>query len=439
MAGLSKDNLLRSWKEIASYLGCDVRTCHRWEAKHRMPVHRAEGSGSRSPVFAYKDELDAWFQETFKNASPPEERRRSGRAWLKWAGAGAAVLALAAAAIFLLRGSRDPRQPADFTIDGSFLVILDKGKRELWREDTGYEDLMPESFFRARFQAMTNRIYDAFPSLVIKDIDGDGDTEVLFTPKRSWDDTGLGSLYCYDREGKRIWSFEADRELKCGDRVFSPDYRIRGFVCHDLDGDGRLETLVIAHHRPDWPCQLAVLDSSGRMVGEYWNSGQLASLAFHDITGDGREEIIAAGINNEYRGGCLIVFDALRISGASPQSGKFACEGLGPGSELYYVTVPFADVSAAQGHAVVGIVSVFITGNDRISAAYDPSLYYEFDFGLACTQSYTGHGYELAHEEMVKAGKIMSVLDAAYLRKMREDIRYWTGSEWTAEPSPVKR
>ena len=69
MDELSKDNLLRSWKEISAYLGCDVRTCHRWEANHGMPVHRAEGGETRSPVFAYKDELDAWFRETFKSSN----------------------------------------------------------------------------------------------------------------------------------------------------------------------------------------------------------------------------------------------------------------------------------------------------------------------------------------------------------------------------------
>ena len=68
MGEISKDNLLRSWKEIAAYLGCDVRTCHRWETDRGMPVHRAEGAETKSPVFAYKDELDRWFQGTFKNS-----------------------------------------------------------------------------------------------------------------------------------------------------------------------------------------------------------------------------------------------------------------------------------------------------------------------------------------------------------------------------------
>jgi len=53
---------LSSWKEIASYLGCDERTCLRWEKKFGLPVHRAGGSQSKSLVFAYKDELDEWLR-----------------------------------------------------------------------------------------------------------------------------------------------------------------------------------------------------------------------------------------------------------------------------------------------------------------------------------------------------------------------------------------
>ena len=90
MSEMSKDNLLRSWKDISAYLGCDTRTCHRWEKNHGMPVHRAEGGEMKSPVFAYKDELDGWFQQTFKNSHSAQARGGRGRSYQIWA-AGTAV------------------------------------------------------------------------------------------------------------------------------------------------------------------------------------------------------------------------------------------------------------------------------------------------------------------------------------------------------------
>jgi len=438
MGGISQDNLLRSWKEIAAYLGCDVRTCHRWEDDRGMPVHRAQGAESKSPVFAYKDELDRWFQGTFKNSNPSAEKAPAGRPWLKWAVAGAAVVVLAGLYLFFGR-SRAQGQPADFTIDGSYLVILDKQKRELERFDTKFEDLLPESFFRAEFQTLSQKPDNPLPCLILKDINGDGDTEVLFAPKTNAEQTGTGRLFCLDSKGKELWRFDAGKELNCGEEVFSPDYRIPGFICHDMDGDGRLETLVFAFQKPDWPCQMAILDPSGRKLGEYWNSGYLRYPVFHDINADGREELIVVGVNNEYGGGVLVVFDTRRISGASPQSGKFACREYEPGSELYFVTVPYTDVSAAMGVVVEGFNYAFVTGNNRIKATYGPSLFYEFDFGLACAQISWGHGYEFAHGKMVKEGKITSVLGPAYRNDLLARIRYWNGSAMVPEPSMVRR
>src|SRR5713226_3053721 len=56
------DNFLDSWKEIAAYLGREVRTVQRWEKNEGLPVHRQihEKLGT---VYAYKSEIDAWWSE----------------------------------------------------------------------------------------------------------------------------------------------------------------------------------------------------------------------------------------------------------------------------------------------------------------------------------------------------------------------------------------
>lgn len=52
---------LDSWKEIAAFFGRDERTVKRWEHSRGLPVHRIPGSG-RSPVYAYKHDLEAWLR-----------------------------------------------------------------------------------------------------------------------------------------------------------------------------------------------------------------------------------------------------------------------------------------------------------------------------------------------------------------------------------------
>src|SRR5437764_13073146 len=58
---------LDSWKEIASYLGRDVRTVIRWEKKRNLPVHRLPGGQA---VFAYKGELDDWLKQGTNGIAP---------------------------------------------------------------------------------------------------------------------------------------------------------------------------------------------------------------------------------------------------------------------------------------------------------------------------------------------------------------------------------
>ena len=51
---------LESWKEIAEFIGCDVRTAMRWAARQGMPVHRVPG-GKLGRVFASRKGITQWF------------------------------------------------------------------------------------------------------------------------------------------------------------------------------------------------------------------------------------------------------------------------------------------------------------------------------------------------------------------------------------------
>ena len=99
------------------------------------------------------------------------------------------------------------------------------------------------------------------------------------------------------------------------------------------------------------------------------------------------------------------------------------------------MTVPYLDVSEAMGNHVDGLRDIGITENERIRVRTTTDLWYEFGFDLKCLQISWGHGYNVRHGEMVKAGKLTSVLDEAYRDALLKSIRYWNGSEWIAGPA----
>jgi hypothetical protein len=69
-----QDDRLDSWKAIAAYLGRDVRTATRWELSRGLPIRRLPGS-TRSAVYAYKYEIDAWLSNIAMGQTTTVERR----------------------------------------------------------------------------------------------------------------------------------------------------------------------------------------------------------------------------------------------------------------------------------------------------------------------------------------------------------------------------
>jgi len=66
----SQGDRLDSWKEIAAYLRRDESTVRRWE-KDGLPVHRHQHK-LRAAIFAYKSELDTWWNNSEHNVAHPQ-------------------------------------------------------------------------------------------------------------------------------------------------------------------------------------------------------------------------------------------------------------------------------------------------------------------------------------------------------------------------------
>jgi TolB-like protein/Flp pilus assembly protein TadD len=91
---------LDSWKEIAAYLKRDERTVRRWEERESLPVHRHQHK-SRAAIFAYKSELDAWWDNGRKRLEGQEPAAvASRRAWFLWPAAATAAILVFVGAIY---------------------------------------------------------------------------------------------------------------------------------------------------------------------------------------------------------------------------------------------------------------------------------------------------------------------------------------------------
>lgn len=314
----NNQGLLSSWKEIASYLDCDARTCRRWEREFGLPVHRMEGA-AKSRVFAYKDEVDAWRKSRLngnqvavetpasKSSSVQPEgtcteidnplSARSRKRLIFWS-IPLAIIIVAAAIIWT---HLSPGQPADFKIDGSRLIILDEKGKKLWDFETKLDNLISEQEYRHRFQSRSVSPLGRplLPYILIKDLNGDKKKEILFCPKTERE-YGEPGIICFNPAGKELWHYKPGRERVFGAHAYSDNYWVGGLELFDINEDGDLEILSLTAHQPQSPSALVILDCRGKGLGEFINWGRILDIAYTDLDTDGKKEILITGQNDEY-------------------------------------------------------------------------------------------------------------------------------------------
>ena len=433
-----KENILTSWKEIAVYLDRDVRTCVRWEQRYGLPVHRLDRD-SKAKVFAYKDEIDRWLQERSAQMSAPAGDAIPVRRWFRPVPILFALAGLAAAAWFLFfRPSGPDGVPAGLRISGSALVILDARGRELWRHETGLADLLGDEDYEGHFQTKKpSRDYvPIWPYVIIRDLDGDGRREVLFCAKTA-SELNDGRLICFDDHGVVRWPFDAGRALTFGGAPFRREYRIFGFNVDDYDGDGGLEILVLSFQKPDWPCQAVLLDPAGKTEGEYWNAGYLMDGSAGDVDGDGEKELVLSGVNNEYRRGCVAIFEAGRLRGYSPQTAPaFRTPDLAAGGQSEYILFPTSDVQAATSQVGDPVNYFWIHEGDGLTAwTTQTQIIYDLDRDLACRSVTLSNNFRDLYDKLARAGRVHSVLGDGYKKALADDLLFYEAGKWVGAPA----
>lgn len=440
---------LSSWKEIAAYLGCDRRTCIRWEKNHGLPVHRPSSDRSRSHVFAYKREVDDWLK---KRSGPPGIREelspkpRLSRltifVFISLLFAGLSLLVY----LFVIHGPFQKRsslltQPADFKVRGSELVVLNSKGEELWKYDTHLDALEDESIYRNHFQVrqFSPSALRTLPTLIIEDIDKDGLKEVLFVPMTR-DFSHYGDLICFSSTGQIKWSFGPERRITYGQTQYDNDFFFYGLGLLPNDSyKNRAKIIVFGQHFPNFPTFVDVLTVRGQKVGEYWNAGRFLDYGLADLNNDARMELVLVGTNNEYGKGCLVGLDPADMRGGSPQSGSYYVRNMEAGSEMSYLLFPrtLIDELDFSPRGTAGQIEVLASGRMAAIAGFS-NLVFELNDRFVVERVIISDTYKEKYNRFQAEGKIApGPLDEPRLAsELQNSVLYFDGVGWTKTPAP---
>jgi hypothetical protein len=313
----------------------------------------------------------------------------------------AAIAALCIAAYISVRMLAGHDHPQSARLDGSLLTIMNAEGKPLWSKSFP-EGFSPDWYYQ---QSIATRIW-------FEDLDGDGHTSVLFLYLPAVSPLSHSTtLICYSDRGKEKWRWTPGREvpeLEGTPATFRT--MALGFLKATQNRPPRI--VVASMHDPWWPSQIAILDSNGKMVSEYWHSGHLDYIALADLDGDGRQEIIATGISNGYHQATLVVLDPDRVFGASTEAARpeLQLHGMGTAQERLRLLFPRSDLNKALFEYNAATEVTVEHGGVRLAVkeCLQPPgclIWYEFDKHFHLVTAYADEQFRSFHAQFYLKSK----------------------------------
>lgn len=163
-----------------------------------------------------------------------------------------------------------------------------------------------------------------------------------------------------------------------------------------------------------FPSAIAVLDSNGKLLGEFWHRGHLNYVHAADLRGDGAPYVLLGGVNDapEYQQATLLVFDPEKVAGSScAPDGRPYFQGFAPGTQKAEVFFPRTPVSRdREFNRVMGITvtpgRITVTIAEDIHLTSTDFVTYDLDFQLNVIGAYLSDPIRKSYRELEAAGKI---------------------------------
>lgn len=249
---------LESWKEIAAYLGREVRTVQGWEKNEGLPIHRHQHARQGS-VYAFKAELDAWRdarkltpedsralpQGPTADALPtqpltkvPEPGASRPRRWAFLAGAAALLIVAGTVTLARLRTVPASSAPSSVVV----LPFLDLSPQ---KDQDYFSDGLTEEIIDALSRVPNLRVVARTSAFVFKGKNNDVreigrqlnvDSVLEGSVRKSGSELRITAQLNRASDGTHLWSRTYDRQLR---DVFALQQEISQAIAREL-GAGRV-------------------------------------------------------------------------------------------------------------------------------------------------------------------------------------------------------
>jgi hypothetical protein len=473
---------LDSWKEIAEYLGRNVRTVTRWAVERGLPIHHVPG-GKRGHVFAFKNEIDAWLlnqnanrptasaRSSVPNQNLPSDfapaalaskqtviathvevaseqsthnpRLRFSLVSLRWRIAlVAAILLAAAVGVSLALRPQSAHATELFAIkyDVDTLIATNPEGHTLWTHR------YPDSTFMTYLAVRPL----GSPYMRIADFFRDGNREAAaIVPLHKGpnpEQHNSCELDFFSSRGDLLWKYSPVRTFQFGTHELSGPWFFQDLFVSQ--SDSRTTLWATAGHHIWGDAFISQIDPrNGQATLRFVNTGVLYRI--NELQTSSATFLLAGGFNNEWDGGSLAIINENRPFAASPQTPgtRHHCDSCPPGVPDYYFVFPRSEINRLAGVYEDPILDIAMVnegiqvrkferlgkGGENIIYAFSKqppfkllSILYDSD-------------YDMLHKKWSAEGKISHSLANCPERLHPLPIRLWTpAAGWTEiHPTPA--
>lgn len=400
----SDEDRLETWQQIAGHLKVAVRTAQIWAKNDGLPVHRLQGA--RTPVFAWRSELDAWVRSRVipvaaKSPETPVANPPRPPAWrrppLIIAAIALSTVVLVAAA---LRFNSHP--VALLRADESILIAEDAAGRELWRRN-----------FERGLDPGRYAPHTIGATYWLGDLDHDGRQQVLFYYDSAAKVRESSTFFSFNQSGAERWRFQVGHAVRDTVGEIYPPFHVTTFLTVPAQGNTTL-VAVASGHPTDQACQLALLDGrSGRLLAEYWHPGGLFFLRNLPRGPAGKPLLLAAGVNNGEHRATIVALDPSALKGPSTPSNmrdqKFRLLDMPQAHEELVILFPRTCLSRDEPYTRIEVFEVddhVVRANviESYSVASRRVVHYEFDHSLRLRRAFLSSNYREEHLAKEQSG-----------------------------------
>jgi len=197
---MADKQVLDSWKEIADYLRRSIKSCQRMEHELGLPIHRLADT-PKARVFAYKDEIDRWIEETQHSGKKIPFRKSFLLSKKKWVIVlGVSILCVSILTVVLWK-ILAPKIAVSLPLDKPSLAILhfsnDTGDENFDYLKRGFCELLTNDIAQSRYLNVLpeDRLFHMLQNLGLLEVEYYDPTDLArFTENAQVDNVVLGNI-----------------------------------------------------------------------------------------------------------------------------------------------------------------------------------------------------------------------------------------------------